>query len=1157
MRPIRLVLQNFGPYRERTEIDFSALGEFFLICGKTGSGKSTLFDAITYALYGQAPGARSGLESELVSDFAQPGDKPIVEFEFALSGIHYMVARTAPYTRPKRGGGLTEVPAEAQLRTAGQAVRAGERGAAGPDLVRDESASWTILTDGVRDTTDRIEKLVGLKADEFSKIILLPQGEFQRFLEMESTRRSEVLEKLFPVKLHDRITEIAKEKMQAAQAELSALDAEIVRLSEEAGEEPETRLSQMREELEKALLQETAALEEVTRREGLLEREKERVARAENARAAAERLAGLEGRKEAEATRSLRIEAARASAAVLPAIQSFTKARAAATDVSARAVQLERGLSALGDRAPSVAEKRRRIEEIGILAPERRQEIYGLQRAVGSWKRREEALRLCTAAEALAKEIDSNYAQKLKDTERAQKEIDGIRPGGEEENAVRTGLEELQATYAQVARLSEQVKHRLSLLSDLERAENSYRGHLASLEASRGELEAAGRRLRELESLIARSEALHLAATLKPGEPCPVCGSREHPQPAAAPTGPAGALEPAATSAGPAVAPEPDAGPVSADLAAAREHHMQISNDVARSTANLGHAAERQEEIAAALGALSGEIAQSIAPLAGFFEKRKLVPPSIEGGDMAATARFGDGLTRFMLDIAASVSQNRAAVEAIEERKREVRRREEALAGSRLDLEALRARSETARAELVKQRTLLSEAERESGAEDPTEKYEAAVALLAELEKEKKALETDCSEWEKEVSTIRAKHEAMAHDVDAAFASFAEELGSLAESLREARFLPQEGSAWVNVAPGRQPLPGIRLPDTIAQWLDPLLEAAAQPVFEWLGESAPAWSMREKARGAKLAAAESLRGGAESELRAAIEAAARLALPPDILGAEEKAAADFRDAYAKAQAQANALAGDLPGPGELLPDLAMLESAAKEAHASLETARALSTEVRLSIGRLENIVGRREELEKKRAILAEDSRNLYGLSVLLRGEVSGKRLPFKHFVLALYFREVVVRASIHLSQMSDGRYYLKPEEGSSSGRGKIGLGLRVLDAWTGLDRPTGTLSGGEKFLTSISLALGLADSIRERSGGVSLDAVFIDEGFGSLDDESLDRAITVLDRIRGSRTIGIVSHVAGLKARIPARIEVEKTATGSRVQFTMLSDQAL
>jgi exonuclease SbcC len=107
----------------------------------------------------------------------------------------------------------------------------------------------------------------------------------------------------------------------------------------------------------------------------------------------------------------------------------------------------------------------------------------------------------------------------------------------------------------------------------------------------------------------------------------------------------------------------------------------------------------------------------------------------------------------------------------------------------------------------------------------------------------------------------------------------------------------------------------------------------------------------------------------------------------------------------------------------------------------------------------------------------------------------------------------------------------------------------VRDAYTGRLRPSGTLSGGERFLSSLALALGLADTIRSRSGGVSLDAVFIDEGFGSLDEETLDRAIAALDRARGDRMIGIVSHVVELRNRIPSRIEVRKGRAGSSLEI--------
>jgi DNA repair exonuclease SbcCD ATPase subunit len=104
LRPSRLVLENFGPYRERAEVEFSLLGPVFLVCGKTGSGKTSLFDAMTYALYGTAPGARGALERQLWSQHARPGEAPLVEFEFFLGGSEYRALRNPPYRRPAKRG---------------------------------------------------------------------------------------------------------------------------------------------------------------------------------------------------------------------------------------------------------------------------------------------------------------------------------------------------------------------------------------------------------------------------------------------------------------------------------------------------------------------------------------------------------------------------------------------------------------------------------------------------------------------------------------------------------------------------------------------------------------------------------------------------------------------------------------------------------------------------------------------------------------------------------------------------------------------------------------------------------------------------------------------------------------------------------------------
>jgi exonuclease SbcC len=136
-----------------------------------------------------------------------------------------------------------------------------------------------------------------------------------------------------------------------------------------------------------------------------------------------------------------------------------------------------------------------------------------------------------------------------------------------------------------------------------------------------------------------------------------------------------------------------------------------------------------------------------------------------------------------------------------------------------------------------------------------------------------------------------------------------------------------------------------------------------------------------------------------------------------------------------------------------------------------------------------------------------------------------------------------------LLRMTAGRYSLAHTDGRRGG-GRSGLGLLACDAWTGTDRDTSTLSGGETFMASLALALGLADVVTEEAGGTRIEALFVDEGFGSLDEETLEEVMNVLDGLReGGKCVGIVSHVAELRQRIPAQVRVRKTHTGSTVSI--------
>lgn len=156
-----------------------------------------------------------------------------------------------------------------------------------------------------------------------------------------------------------------------------------------------------------------------------------------------------------------------------------------------------------------------------------------------------------------------------------------------------------------------------------------------------------------------------------------------------------------------------------------------------------------------------------------------------------------------------------------------------------------------------------------------------------------------------------------------------------------------------------------------------------------------------------------------------------------------------------------------------------------------------------------------------------------------------RKMRLESYVLAARLEQVAAAATVRLQRMSSGRYTLVHSD-DRTGRGRSGLGLHVVDAWTGRERDTATLSGGETFFASLALALGLADVVTDEAGGVRLDTLFIDEGFGSLDDQTLDEVLDVLDSLRErDRSVGIVSHVADLRRRIHAQLEVVKGRSGS------------
>lgn len=328
---------------------------------------------------------------------------------------------------------------------------------------------------------------------------------------------------------------------------------------------------------------------------------------------------------------------------------------------------------------------------------------------------------------------------------------------------------------------------------------------------------------------------------------------------------------------------------------------------------------------------------------------------------------------------------------------------------------------------------------------------------------------------------------------------------------------------------------------------------------ERLGRLAQALAAAVQADRAAEQAAEQLRE-AEQELAltartagfATADEAAAAALPAEQLAA-------LRRRLTERAAERRAVADELGRPelvaAAALPpaDPARAQQVLATATGALRTAAAAEHAARERRHELAGLGHRLAELARDLAPRLTAFGEISRLAQLAGGTSGDNRLKMRleSYVLAARLEQVAAAASTRLVRMSGGRYTLVHSDERGPGGRRSGLSLLVVDAWTGTERDTATLSGGESFFASLALALGLADVVTDEAGGMPLDTLFIDEGFGTLDEQALEEVMDVLDGLRErDRAVGIVSHVADLRQRVPAQLLVRKTRHGSTLHLT-------
>ncbi|WP_053606247.1 AAA family ATPase [Streptomyces sp. MMG1522] len=1002
MRLHRLSITAFGPFGATQEVDFDALSSagLFLLHGPTGAGKTSVLDAVCFALYGAVPGARQSPGASLRSDHAPPGLPTEVQLELTVGGRRLEVTRSPSQPRPKkRGEGFTMEKAQSRLRG------------------YDPERGWHALSTSHQEIGEELTQLIGMSRDQFCQVVLLPQGDFARFLRADAEARGRLLGRLFDTRRFAAVEERLAELRRGAEAKVTAADERVLALAQRTAQaagpagveaapvtarpgEPglaEAVLawaaiarSTARERLDTAHAALAAAEDRQRAARRALEAERELARLQQRYAETLRRAEALEERRGEHDACQERLERARRADRVAPALELREEAERA---YRAASDGLDRARSLLSpDLRDAGADRLAELERTF------QQELYALDAAREAEERSAgidgERLRLNREARAddeLIRDADAWLAD-WDTTRTALKE----RVDASQEAATRA--EQLAGLLAPARRRLDAAHRRDALAADVRQAEDRLTGaREQELDARRTWLDLRERRLRGI--------AAELASGLVAGEPCTVCGSAEHPAPASPGDG-----------------------------------------HVDRATEERALAAQRSAEEARA------HAEQQL----GRVRERHAAAETEARGD--------DGHTSLAV----------AELQSLADR----------LADEHAEAHRLAAATNPAR-------EALAAAEREHA--ERLERRQEAHGRMSARTAAREALDAEQARLQERIAAARGASASVAEHAD----RLTRRVARLADAAT-AVHAEQEAARRRKEADDR------------------LSDAAFKAGFDT----------------PEAAAATLLGAAGQRELQHRVDAWQAEAAAV----ADRRAERDAREAAERPAARPEAAESVHETAERLLREAASARAAARDRCAELDR---LSEQAADEVRRLGPV---RQEYER--------IARLAGLAAGTSAD-NERKMRLESYVLAARLEQVAAAATARLRRMSSGRYTLVHSDARTGGR-RAGLGLHVVDAWTGGERDTATLSGGETFFASLALALGLADVVTEEAGGVRLDTLFIDEGFGSLDDQTLDEVLDVLDSLRErDRSVGIVSHVADLRRRIPARLEVVKERQGSSVRHRL------
>lgn len=1035
MRILRLTMDAVGPFPGHEVIDFEAFSDAgrFLLSGPTGAGKSTIIDAIVFALYGKVSGGRDSSDSRIRSRYASEQAKTEVELIFSTSSGNYKVRRQPAYERVKKNGkGVTKQNAKAWL------FKLDEQ-------LREVSEPLTKTSD----VGTEITRIVGLSREQFTQTVVLPQGKFAQFLRSTSKDRQDLLQELFGTAIFEDLqldlVERARKVKKNQEALEATLRANLGVLASLLDDSPQ--LSQAQSLVYEPVPEvdcefdplETAWSSRFKPLAPWLEHNQ----RCANLEVSALREQEDKLRSQFASQRDLAARQAR----YVTLTKEHEQLVAQGPAQRQRLAQIQ-ALQALSDLKPwheqlkqaqaqqAVAQRQlsQALAQVEQLEPdERAQAVLQPLDYRGA-----QALSVQLTAQVAALnpqvELEAGLAGRRRDlqtkTQAHESASAKLAQGRERENQLPTQIaskqELLEQLNEQAATLpasqlaQEQADQRLKLANAHEQLVKDQQQALKLQQLVALELKQASQRHKHMLEQWLSQSALNLAQNLVDGAPCPVCGATEHPAPA--------------TQGGENITQE--------QLDQALEEVNKVQDE-------LSQASERATKLAAQLEAQPCQLSPTQAR--------------------------------------EQLQEAKAALAAAQQASEQASGCKAQIAKLNAQLEALRADNQAAQARLAgdaKEIQLLGE------------KIDADAASLS------------CEGFESVAAKVKYLSQ-LATGLDH-LAKAAQELDQCQKRAQQAAdsFAAQWAQASANFADLDSAKPAAPAPtdpaETEPTQAEPTQDTNATNAQEGYAQACQAFA------GLDLAALKAASASYEKSLsinQAALAELEGIELTPPPL---EQTQGQLEQAQTKTQAC--------------------------QTYAS--TWQAFAGQVNAQLAKLNELLARRSKASDKDA-------QLLALASAANGD-NQARLTLSAWVLQAHFRQVLVFANERLGVIGAGRYELINVDSEEDTRQqKQGLGLAVVDHLSGTTRSPRTLSGGESFYVSLALALALADVVATQNGGIEMNTLFIDEGFGSLDEGTLAEVMDVLSALHsGGRVVGIVSHVSELKRAIPAAVEVRPLLGG-------------